>query len=145
MTKVIILSFYFVLFRIKGYKRKSRLREGQLRDSWLNWTDADWEVCSWYWQLFARGNADRLLFVTSNKCIQIKNTLGWSAVVFCECEIITGAHPPGTGCQATVPHPKFKFKKQIFRDYINSFTIFTLRPKSAAEIGWWRVYRNLKK
>jgi hypothetical protein len=31
---------------------------------------------------------DHPLFVTSNRCISVKNTLGWSAVVFCACEIM---------------------------------------------------------
>ncbi len=36
----------------------------------------------------AQGKGDRSLFVASNQCIPIKNTVGWSAVVFCACEII---------------------------------------------------------
>jgi hypothetical protein len=53
-------------------------------------TDTDWRVCSWPWQLFALGKADAPLFVTSNRCTctSVKNTLGWSAVVFCACEIV---------------------------------------------------------
>jgi hypothetical protein len=50
--------------------------------------DSDCGVCSWPWQLFAIGNADRPLPVTSNRCITVKNTLGWSAVVFCACEVM---------------------------------------------------------
>jgi hypothetical protein len=32
--------------------------------------------------------ADHPLFVTSNRCISVKNILGRSAVVFCACEAI---------------------------------------------------------
>ena len=49
-------------------------------------TDTNRGVCSWPWQLFALRKADRHLFTTSNRCIPVKNTLGWSAVVFCACE-----------------------------------------------------------
>jgi hypothetical protein len=50
-------------------------------------TDTDWGVCSWPWQLFALMIAYRSLVVTSNRCIPSENTWGWSAVVFCACEI----------------------------------------------------------
>jgi hypothetical protein len=37
--------------------------------------------------------------------------------------------------------PKPKFRKHIFcRHYIKSFTLFTLQPKSATDIGWWLVH-----
>jgi hypothetical protein len=51
-------------------------------------TDTDWGDCSWPWQLLSLEKDDRPLFVTSNRCIPVKNTLGWSAVVFCACERI---------------------------------------------------------
>ena len=51
-------------------------------------TNTEWGVCSWLWQVIARGMEDRLLFVTNNRWIPVKNTLGWSAVVFFEYEII---------------------------------------------------------
>jgi hypothetical protein len=51
-------------------------------------TDTDCGVCSWPWQWFSQGKADRPLFVTSNRCIPVQNSLGWSAVVFCACEIL---------------------------------------------------------
>jgi hypothetical protein len=47
-------------------------------------TDTDWGVCSWPWHLFALGKTDHPLFVISNRYIPV----GWSAVVFCACEII---------------------------------------------------------
>jgi hypothetical protein len=40
------------------------------------------------WQWFALGKAVRVLFVTSNRCIPVEGTGGWSAVVFFSCEII---------------------------------------------------------
>jgi hypothetical protein len=51
-------------------------------------TNTEWGICSWLWQLFARRMEDRLLFVTNNRWIPVKNTLGWSAVVFFEYKII---------------------------------------------------------
>jgi hypothetical protein len=45
----------------------------------------DWVLCSRPCQL---GKVNRPLFVISNRCIRVKNTLHWSAVVFCACEII---------------------------------------------------------
>jgi hypothetical protein len=45
-------------------------------------------VCSWPWQWFALRKTDHLSFVISNQCIPVKNISGWSAVVFCACEII---------------------------------------------------------
>jgi hypothetical protein len=46
-------------------------------------TDTDWGVCSWPWQLLSVwGKADRSLFVASNRCISVTNTLGWRVVVF---------------------------------------------------------------
>jgi len=50
-------------------------------------TDSDCGVCIWPWHSFALGNTDLLLYVTSTRCIPVKNTLLWSAVVFCVCEI----------------------------------------------------------
>jgi hypothetical protein len=50
--------------------------------------DADCRDCSWPWQWFALGKGGRPLFVTSNQCILVKNTFGWSTVVSCACEII---------------------------------------------------------
>jgi hypothetical protein len=47
-----------------------------------------WGVCSWPWQLFAHRESDRPLFVTSDCCIPLKNTLGRNSVVFIVCEII---------------------------------------------------------
>jgi len=38
--------------------------------------------------VFAMGKADCLLYVTSNRCLPVTNTLGWSAAVFCACEIV---------------------------------------------------------
>ena len=43
---------------------------------------------SWPWQWFALQRADSHLFVTSNGCITVTDTLGWIAVVFCACDII---------------------------------------------------------
>jgi hypothetical protein len=40
------------------------------------------------WQLLELGKPERSLFVTSNRCIALKNTLGWCAVVFCGCETV---------------------------------------------------------
>jgi len=37
---------------------------------------------------FALGKGDHPLFVTSNRRTSVKNTVRWSAVVFCACEII---------------------------------------------------------
>jgi hypothetical protein len=34
-------------------------------------------VCSWPWLLVAVGKANPLYLVTSNRCIPLKNTLGW--------------------------------------------------------------------
>jgi hypothetical protein len=48
--------------------------------------DAECGVCCWTWLWFALCQSDRPLLVTDNRCIQIENT--FSAVVFCECEII---------------------------------------------------------
>ena len=49
----------------------------------------DCRVCSWPWQWFALRKADRPFIVTSNRCVPVKkNTLGWSAVVFCACNTI---------------------------------------------------------
>jgi len=38
--------------------------------------------------LFAVGKADPLLFVVSNRCIPVNNTMDLRAVVFCACEIV---------------------------------------------------------
>ena len=43
---------------------------------------------SWPWQWFTLQRADSHLFVTSNGCITVTDTLGWSAVVICACDII---------------------------------------------------------
>jgi hypothetical protein len=48
----------------------------------------DWEFRTWPWQLFALGKGGFPLFVISNRCIPAKSALGWSAVVFCACQII---------------------------------------------------------
>ena len=48
-------------------------------------TDSDCGICIWPWHWFALGNTDLLLYVT--RCIPVKNTLDWSAVAFCACEI----------------------------------------------------------
>jgi hypothetical protein len=45
-------------------------------------------VCGWPWQWFALVKGERTLFVTTDWCIPVKNTLDRSAVVFCLCEII---------------------------------------------------------
>ena len=50
--------------------------------------DIDRGVCRRPWHLFVLGKADRPLYVTSNRCIPIKNILGRNSVVFCACEII---------------------------------------------------------
>jgi hypothetical protein len=50
----------------------------------LHITNSDCGVCIWPWHWFALGNTD-LLYVT--RCIPVKNTLDWSAVAFCVCEI----------------------------------------------------------
>jgi len=42
----------------------------------------------WPWQWFAFEKADLPLFVTINRCILVKNTLGRSAVVQCACKLI---------------------------------------------------------
>jgi hypothetical protein len=49
---------------------------------------AECGVYSWPWQWFSLGRADVPFFLTSNRCIQIKNTLGWSTIVVCECKTI---------------------------------------------------------
>ena len=41
----------------------------------------------WPWQS-RRGNSHRLMFVTSNRCIQFKRTTCWIVVVLCACELI---------------------------------------------------------
>jgi hypothetical protein len=51
-------------------------------------TNTEWGVCSWLWQLSVWGMEDRLFFVTNNRWIPVKNTLGWSAVVFFDYEIL---------------------------------------------------------
>jgi len=50
-------------------------------------TDSNCEICIWPWHWFELGNTDLLLYVTSTRCIPFKNTLLWSTVVFCACEI----------------------------------------------------------
>ena len=45
-------------------------------------------VRKWPWQCFALGKADLPLFVANNRCAAAKDALGWSAVVFCACEIM---------------------------------------------------------
>jgi len=57
----------------------------------LTATDTEWGACSWPWHV-RWGKSDPPLFVTSNPCISVKNTLGWSAVVFCGCELIHSLH-----------------------------------------------------
>jgi hypothetical protein len=51
-------------------------------------TVTDYGICSLSWQWFALGKADRLLFVTTNRCTPVTNKLGWNAVVFCACEML---------------------------------------------------------
>ena len=51
-------------------------------------TVTDCGGCSWPWQWFALGKADRPLFVTCNRCISVKNTLGRSVVVFFACVVV---------------------------------------------------------
>jgi hypothetical protein len=53
----------------------------------LHITDSDCGVCSWPWHWFAFGNTERSPFVTGTRCTPVKNTLDWSAVAFCACEI----------------------------------------------------------
>ena len=57
-------------------------RTRRKEDLWHTW------ILVGLWQWFALGKADRVLFVTSNRCIPVEGTGGWSAVVFCACEII---------------------------------------------------------
>jgi hypothetical protein len=45
-------------------------------------------VCSWPWRWFVLDKADHTLLVNSNRRIPVQNTLGWSAFVFCACEIM---------------------------------------------------------
>ena len=45
-------------------------------------------VLIWPWKWFGLGKDDCLLLVHSNQCFPIKNTFGWSAVVFCACEMV---------------------------------------------------------
>jgi hypothetical protein len=47
-------------------------------------TDSECGVCSWLCDV----ESDRPVFVTSHRCIRVKNTFGWSAVVFCASEIM---------------------------------------------------------
>jgi len=51
-------------------------------------TDTDCGVWGWPWHRFAQGKVDHPLFVTSNRCIPVKNAFGWSAVVFGACELL---------------------------------------------------------
>jgi len=39
--------------------------------------DNDCGVCNWTWRKFEQGKGDRPLFVISNRCIPVKNTLDW--------------------------------------------------------------------
>jgi len=61
------------------------------------------------------------------------------------CVNYIGAHKGGRVAGLLPSLPKAKFTKHRFcrHDDIKCFTWFTLRPKSATEIGWWRVYWNI--
>jgi hypothetical protein len=61
--------------------------EGHYHDACLS-TDTDWGVCSWPCKMFVLGKANISLSVNSNRCIPVKNTIGWTSVVFCACDII---------------------------------------------------------
>ena len=50
-------------------------------------TDNEWGVCSWLWHLFVAGKAELPVLVASARCVPFKNTLDWSAVVSCSCEV----------------------------------------------------------
>lgn len=43
---------------------------------------------SWPWKWFALRIADGHLIVSSNVCVIVTNTFGWSVIVLCACEII---------------------------------------------------------
>jgi len=96
-------------------------------------TNVEWGICSWLWQLFARGMEDRLLFVTNNRWIPVKNTLGRSAVVFFEYEIIQlfsvllwvagAAH-------------KFYFRR-ITNEIPNKWRLMERRPWNGASSCFW--------
>ena len=49
---------------------------------------ADWGVWNWHWQLFAMLKAACHLIVTGIWCTQVQYALGWSTVVFCECNVM---------------------------------------------------------
>jgi hypothetical protein len=62
--------------------------EVYLHSFWTLKLRSDCGVYSWPWHWFALGKVECILLVSSSLCIPVKNTLGWSAVVFCACEII---------------------------------------------------------
>jgi hypothetical protein len=53
--------------------------------SWGSLQTADIDCGFWIWQLFALGKANVPCLWP---CLSVINTLGWSAVVFCACEIV---------------------------------------------------------
>jgi hypothetical protein len=66
---------------------------GALQDEIREWTlivrnYTDPGVCSWPWEWHALEKADRPLFVTSNRCIRLRSTYGWSVIMFCAFELI---------------------------------------------------------
>jgi len=77
------LGFFKVLGCRAGWRR---YRWCYQRDGWSS-TDTDRGVCNWPWHMLALVKADRSLFVTRNWRIPAENTLGWSSVVFCACEL----------------------------------------------------------
>ena len=48
----------------------------------------DCGVCSWPCKVLALGKFHPPLFFTDDWCIPVKSKMGWSAVVFCACEIV---------------------------------------------------------
>jgi hypothetical protein len=48
----------------------------------------DCGVCKWPSNWFSTGKGERSLFVTSNRCIPVKNVFCWSRVVSCACDVI---------------------------------------------------------
>ena len=61
------------------------------------------------------GKSDRSLFLATNSCISVKNTLGWSAVVLFACEIQGGSNMTGTNCDL--------FTHNQSRSYLNHLVI----------------------
>ena len=88
------------------------------------------------------GEANRPLFVISNPCIPVKNTLCWSAVAFCACETIQLFSV--VFCAARVVH-KFDFrllineKKKIpmswsSKDSCSSDRIYIFSPQPSSRV-----------